>query len=314
MIELQGIAGAVTAVTGFEKGSGKTTFLNLALPLARQAGPVAVFTIGVDGALKACESGVSVPEIRVEPGDIVLTTEAFARASGARFEVLETLPGRSALGRLMVGRTLRGGSITLVGSEHFSQLAELIGRVRQEGWAASVLVDGAVNRITQVCALGEVQFVFTVRADRANLAKVAARIRALTALSTLPVEAPELAAPELAAPGPAAPELSSHRLEGPVTTESLKELPQGTQGVTVEDFTKFFLEPSELFRALERYRFSVRKAFALLCFSVTLRDLTREAFLQAVGPAAGARILFNPYEVRPGEVRPGEARPIEART
>ena len=304
MIELQGIAGAVTAVTGFEKGSGKTTFLNLALPIARQAGPVAVFTIGVDGALKACESGVSVPEIRVEPGDIVLTTEAFARASGARFEVLETLPGRSALGRLMVGRTLRGGSITLVGSEHFSQLAELIGRVRQEGWAASVLVDGAVNRITQVCALGEVQFVFTVRADRANLTKVAARIRAIAALSALPVEAP----------GPAAPELASHRLEGPVTTESLKELPQGTQEVTVEDFTKFFLEPSELFRALERYRFSVRKSFALLCFSVTLRDLTREAFLQAVGPAAGARVLFNPYEARPGVARPGEARPSEART
>ena len=30
---LKGIAGAVTAVTGFEKGSGKTTFLNYALPV-----------------------------------------------------------------------------------------------------------------------------------------------------------------------------------------------------------------------------------------------------------------------------------------
>ena len=92
MIELQGIAGAVTAVTGFEKGSGKTTFLNLALPIARQAGPVAVFTIGVDGALKACESGVSVPEIRVEPGDIVLTTEAFARAYWHWFFLIQPAP------------------------------------------------------------------------------------------------------------------------------------------------------------------------------------------------------------------------------
>jgi len=282
---LEGIAGAVTAVTGFEKGSGKTTFLNLALPYAREAGPTAVFSIGVDGALKARESGTAVPEIHVQPGDIVLTTETFARASGARFEVLDALPGRTALGRLLVGRTLRPGSITLVGPEHFSQLAELIARVRQEGWACSVLVDGAVNRITQVSALGEVRFAFTVRADRANLARVSARVRGLADLSELTLAAD---------PGP-----ETHRLEGPVTAETLKTLPEGTQRVSVEDFTKFFLEPGELARMLERYHVSVRKAFELLCFSITLRDVGREAFLQAVGPRAAGRILFNPYEVLP---------------
>jgi hypothetical protein len=282
--ELTGIAGVVTAVTGFEKGSGKTTFLNHALPIARQAGPVGVFTIGVDGALKAREGGVEVPEICVEPGDIVLTTEGFARASGARFEVLEALPGRTALGRLLVGRAVRAGSVTLVGSEHFSQLAGVIERVRAEGWASSVLVDGAVNRITQVSALGDVRFVFTVRVERANLAKVGAKVRALTALSALP----------MMPCGPA-----SHRIEGPVTTESLKGLPEGTSVISVEDFTKFFLEPGELGRALERYRFSVRKAFELLCFAINLRDVSRQEFLQVVGPVAGARILFNPYEVRP---------------
>jgi hypothetical protein len=284
MTGLKGIAGAVTAVTGFEKGSGKTTFLNHALPYARRAGPVAVFSIGVDGALKAREAGVFVPEIRVEPGDIVLTTELFARASGARFEVLDTLPGRTALGRLMLGRALRGGSITLVGPEHFSLLAEAIGLVRHEGWAHSVLVDGAVNRITQVSALGEVRFVFTVRADRANLARVSARIQALSALSDLPQEP----VPE-----------DSHVLREPVTQEALKGLPAGTKAVSVEDFTKFFLEPGELLRALERYRFSVRRAFELLCFSITLRDVTRDEFLRAVGPKVGPRLLFNPYEVRP---------------
>ncbi len=284
MKELKGIDGAVTAVTGFEKGSGKTTFLNFALPYAREFGPVAVFTIGVDGSLKAREAGVFVPEIKVEPGDIVLTTESFARASDARFEVLDTLPGRTALGRLMVGRALRAGSITLVGPEHFSLLAEVIARVRSEGWVRSVLVDGAVNRITQVSALGDVRFAFTVRADRSNLVKVSARVRAITELSSLPLESP----------GP-----DSRRIEGPVTSESLKVLPEGTTTISVEDFTKFFLEPTELFRALERYRFSVRKAFELLCYSITLRDVTREEFLQAAGPKAGPKILFNPYEVRP---------------
>lgn len=286
MMDLKGIAGSVTVVTGFEKGSGKTTFLNHALPIGRKAGPVAAFTIGVDGSLKARETGVAVPEIRVETGDVVLTTEVFARASAARFEVMETLPGRTALGRLLLGRAVRGGSVTLVGPEHFSLLAEAIALVRREGWVESVLVDGAVNRITQVSALGDVRFAFAVRADRSNLARVSAKVRAMAALSSLPAGD------------------EGHRIEGPLTTETLKQLPQETSALSVEDFTKVFLEPAELFRTLERYRLSVRRTIDLLGFAVTLRDVAREAFLQAVGPELEPRLLFNPYELIPGEARP----------
>jgi len=151
-------------------------------------------------------------------------------------------------------------------------------------------VDGAVNRITQVSALGDVRFAFTVRVDRANLAKASARIRALAELAELPLEI-----------HPAA---GVHRVDGPLTAETLKTLPEGTQALSVEDFTKFFLDPSELTRALERYRITVRRAFELLCFAITLRDVSRSEFLLAAGPRAGARLLFNPYEVGSGEARP----------
>ena len=281
MRHIEEVAGAVTAVTGFEKGSGKTTFLNLALPHARACGPAAVFTIGVDGGLKARDGGPS-GEIRVEAGDVVMTTEAFARASDARFEVLEAVPGRTALGRLLLGRAVRPGTITLVGAEHFSTLARMIARVREEGWAASVLVDGAVNRMTQVSALGEVQFAFTVRVDPGNLARAAARIRALDALASLP-EGGE----------------AGLQLTGPVTAETLKSLPEGVTAWTAEDFTKFFLEPQDLLRTLDRYQVAVRRRFQLMCVATTLRGVTRAAFLQAVGPQAAARILFNPYEAAP---------------
>ncbi len=283
MVGLAGAAGAVTAITGFEKGSGKTTFLNHALPLVRQAGPVAIFTIGVDGALKARDTSAASPEIRVDRGDLVMTTEAFARSSTARFEVLEALPGRSSLGRLFLGRALRGGSVTLVGSEHLSVLAEVIAQVRQEGWATSVLVDGAVNRITQVAALGDLGFAFTARIDRSNLAKAATRIRHLSLLAQLPVE-----------PTPSADVL---QLEGPLGPSQLAELPEGTQRLSIEDFTKVFLEPADLARACQRLDISVRRAFRLLCVAVTLRDITRAECLQAVGEAASGTLLFNPYEV-----------------
>lgn len=281
MRELEALAGAVTALTGFEKGSGKTTLLNWLLPRIRPGGPVAVFTIGVDGALKHREAGVPVPEIQVEPGDVVMTTEAFARAASARLEILDTVPGRTALGRLLLGRAVRGGSVTLVGCEHFSALAEAVRQVRQEGWAASVLVDGAVNRLTQVGALPEVRFLYAARIQPSNLARTVARMRGLLVLAALPQE----------------PEPAGWRLEGPLTSEGMKALPRDAEAISLEDFTKVFLEPDELKRLLDRYAVTVRRAIDLLGLAVALRDVSREAFREALGPLGEDRILFNPYEV-----------------
>lgn len=283
MAGLEGAAGAVTAITGFEKGSGKTTFLNYALPHLRRSGPVAVFTIGVDGAQKARGANAAPPEIRVEAGDLVMTTDAFGRTGSASLEVLEALPGRSALGRLYLGRAVRGGTVTLVGSEHLSVLAEVIAQVRREGWASSILVDGAVNRLTQVSALGDLGFVFTARIDRGNLQRVADRLRSLSQLAALPVESK--------------PSEDVLCIDGPLASSQLAELPREVRKLSVEDFTKFFLEPAELARTLERMEISVRRGFRLLCYAVTLRDVTHQELLNAVGERAAEAILFNPYEV-----------------
>jgi hypothetical protein len=278
---LSGVAGGVTAVTGFEKGSGKTTFLNTLLPVARTAGPVAVLGIGVDGALKARE-GARAAEVGVEPGDVVLTTDLFARASSARLEILEALPARSVLGRLLLGRAVRGGEVTLVGAEHLAALSGAIDLVRQERWAASAVVDGATSRVTQVSALGDVRFVYTVRVDRANLPRVADRLMALAALASLPASEPS--------PG-------ALRLEGPLTEEVRDSLPPGLTSLSIEDFTKSFLPPRELLRFLGRVTCSVRRAFRLLAIVPTLRDVTLDELRGAAGPAVSALLVANPCEV-----------------
>lgn len=280
-MELEGMIGPVTVVTGFEKGSGKTTFLNLALPVARRRGPVALFTIGMDGAQKAREGQGGTPEIRVEPGDLVITTEALARSSTARFEILEALPGRTALGRLLLGRAQRGGSLTLVGPEHFSTLVEAVELVQREHLAAAVLVDGAVNRLTQVSAFGDPGFVFTARVSPSNLDKVTLRLRALQALSALPLE----------------PEPEGHRIEGPLSQGVLDSLPAGVQDLSLEDLTRNFLDPEVCLRLLDRMKVTVRRRLALRGLAITLRDLSREAFLDRLGPAAAPLVCFNPCEV-----------------
>ena len=282
MTGLEDVAGRVTAVTGFEKGSGKTTFLNALLPVARRAGPVAVFSVGVDGSLKARE-GMGAPEVFVEEGDVVLTTDLFARSSSARLEVLETLPGRSVLGRHLLGRAVRRGAVTLVGADHLATLARAVVLVREEGWAASSIVDGAADRVTQLGALGDVGFVYTVRVDRGNLPRVSERLRALVALSELPV-----------APDP--PE-SSLRLEGPLTEEVRQGLPEGLVALSLGDFTKMFLPPADLLRFLARVPCSVRRGYCLLGVVPALRDVGPEELRQAVGPTVSARLLSNPCAV-----------------
>lgn len=275
-------AGGVTAVTGFEKGSGKTTFLNALVPVARRAGPVALFSIGVDGGLKASGGGRA-PEVRVEAGDVVLTADGFARVSSARLEVLETLPDPSVLGRLFLGRAVREGEVTLVGPENLAALSGAIDLVRREGWAASSLVDGSASRVTQVGALDGARFVFTVRVDRGNLPRVAERLRALVALASLPV-----------VPQPPAGTL---RLEGPLTEEVRESLPRGLSGLSLEDFTKSFLPPKVLLRLLDEVSCSVRRGFRLLGVAASLRDVTGRELREAAGPAVAARLLENPYEV-----------------
>ncbi|HQN09451.1 MAG TPA: hypothetical protein PLL76_08570 [Thermoanaerobaculia bacterium] len=278
---LADVAGGVTAVTGFEKGSGKTTLLGALRPLARRAGPVALFGIGVDGSLKAGGDGRAAV-VRVEEGDVVQTTDLFARASSARLEILDVLPSRTSLGRLLLGRAVRAGEVTLVGDESLSALSRSIDLVRDEQWAASVLVDGAASRITQAAALDGVRFLYTVRVDGGNLSRVAERVRALAALAMLPV------VPE--------PSEGTFRVEGPLTEEGREALPRDLGALSLEDLTKSFLPPRLLLRLLETVACSVRRGIALLGVVALRRDVTAEELRAAVGPVAAPFLLPSPFE------------------
>lgn len=272
----------VTAVTGFDKGSGKTALLNALLPDARRAGPVAVFGIGLDGSLGARDAGRPA-EVRVEPGDLVLTTDRLARASAARLEILEASGARSSLGRLILGRALRGGDVTLVGTDHLAALSETIELVRGERWAASCLVDGAANRLTQVNALGEAGFLFTVCVERANLARVAARLEALAVLLDLPV------VPD--------PPPGTCRLEGPLTEETRASLPGELASLSVADFTKVFLPAATLARLVGRVAVSVRRGVRFLGVVAAFREVSLADLRRVAGERACRDVLPNPYEV-----------------
>jgi len=272
------LSGRLTVFTGFGKGSGKTTLFGAAVAEAQKTGPVGIFTIGLDGA-----NGQS-PVIQVRPKDVLITSIPLARSSYASLDIIEALPGRSAIGRLCLARSVRAGAVALVGPEHFSQLVSAIDFIRENKLVNSMLIDGAAGRITQVSALPDSQFLYCAQVDTANFRRVAENIELISVLLSLPLDDYEQKTG------------AKLRVEGPLTVPVLESIPKEVRQISIGTFSDCFLDAVSFKRASQRLKISVRRHIPLLGFVVALRNINREIFLDAV-PSASSRIIFNPFEV-----------------
>jgi hypothetical protein len=267
--------GRLTVFAGFGKGSGKTAFFSSALHEARKAGPVGIFTIGLEGA------GTKRQAIHARSGDLLITTAPLARAADASLEILDALPGRSAIGQLCLCRALRGGAAALAGPEHFSQLASAIGFASKNCLLVSSLVDGAAGRITHAGALPGAQFLYCAMADSANYRRVAENIKMVASLADLPLDCESQ-------------NENSLQIEGPLTASIAEAIPDGIKRISIETFSDCFLDAQAFLRALQRFEITVRRQVPLLGFVVGLKNIRREMILDAA-PAAASKIVFNPF-------------------
>jgi hypothetical protein len=283
------LIGRVTVFAGAGKGCGKTAAFLAAAAMAQGRGPAALFTIGLAAPPVPPARAAEAPVLL--KGDIVMTTVPLARAAEAGLEVIDALPGRSAIGRLCVCRALRAGRAAMVGPEHLGQLAQAIDTVRRENLAESVLVDGAAGRLTQAGALPEAQVVYCAKADGTNFLRVAEDIELLSRLADLPVEDVGESSESSESGGRgangagAAPR--SLRLEGPLTASVIEGLGAETAHVSIGSLGDCFLDAPTFNRAARRLKITVRRRIPLLCFAIALKDVSRGAFLSAAPSAAG---------------------------
>lgn len=296
--------GSVTFVTGPEKHCGKTTFMNRAAWIVRQAaGPAkrpgpALLTAGYDGESRDFLSGARKPAVPVRAGDLVLTTERFARPCLP--EIIDVLPGQTALGRLCIARARRDSVVALVGPEGNSQIAWAIDRIVTGGLTDTVLVDGAINRITQVASMPGARFVYVLRVERGTLRQAVGRVRRIGLLTSLPVA------------GARGDETSRHGqssvvardeppdtfwLDDALTAETAARLPSTARMVVVEDLTKVFLGDSELPAFIRDRALLVRRRLDFGGFVVSCRGLGNDDFIAALDDERLAGLVaFNPYE------------------
>jgi hypothetical protein len=246
-----------------------------------------LLTVGYDGEARDYVSGTRKPAVPVARGDIIVTTERFARPCSP--EILEAGPGSTALGRLCVARATRAATVALVGPEGNALVAWAIECIVDGGFADTVLVDGAFNRLTQAASIRGARFVYVLRAEKANLERAVAQVRRLARLVRLPL------AEETAG--------ASFRLPDALTAETAARLPADARTVVVPDLTKVFLADAELAAFMRERVLRVERALGFGGFIVACRGISDDAFLGAVADDSISSLIgFNPYETDAGRV------------
>lgn len=276
----------VTYITGASKNAGKTTFLNYLLPRLRPRGPLGFLTIGVDGERKDRVFGNEKPAIKTMEGDYILTAESMLNKSDALFEIYHVFPWKTALGSLVLLRTVRSGFIELAGPENHFQLRNILSFLRNEVGVGTILVDGAVNRITQISVGENVSFYYVMTINPENRSRSLQTIRTLSLLDSVQIFHKEKSAKEK----------DLLKVEGALTSSYLKKIGIEIQTVVVDDFTKVFLTYRELKGLMERASLFFLRKLSIESFVLNLCNIEKKVFLEELNLVPlTIPFLFNPY-------------------
>lgn len=134
------------SVVGMAKNTGKTECLKYILAGCAARGHLAgVTSIGIDGESLDQVSGTEKPEIVLTEGTLFVTAENFYRERRLTSEILDISSLQTALGRLVVARTVTTGKAILAGPTATAQVKGVIRQLHTMG-ARTVFVDGALSR------------------------------------------------------------------------------------------------------------------------------------------------------------------------
>jgi hypothetical protein len=290
-VDWERLRGRTVFVTGADKNAGKTTLLNWLLGGLRRRGLRPAFlSAGYDGEEADHLSGRTKPRVAALPGELVATSEAAIETADAGLDLLEVFPQPSVLGRPVLCRVRRAGTVELIGPTGNRGIAAILERLQAAYRPDAVLVDGAIDRLTQVSS---------AQAAAAHVAAYAMVLRVEP--STLPRAA---SAGEGRARNCRCSRISSAarcqemiELPGALTEKRLAELPADDRPLVLEDFTKVFVDGARLAELRRRRPVFLRRTFELLFFAANLFDVSEDDFFRALAPAGQtpADVLLNPY-------------------
>jgi len=142
------------SLIGLAKNVGKTTATNYLLQTLLSehlyaAEELAITSLGLDGEATDALTGLPKPRYVPEAGLLVVTTDELLRQAeydGTQVERLLQLPGRTALGAVILARVLKPGRIILAGPTLLRDLRFALAQCQHYGTRLGI-VDGAINRL-----------------------------------------------------------------------------------------------------------------------------------------------------------------------
>ncbi len=142
------------SLIGLSKNVGKTTATNHLLETLISENlfrpdELALTSLGLDGEATDALTGLPKPRYVPQAGLLVATTADLLRQAeheGAKVERLQQLPGRTALGPVILARILRPGRVVIAGPTLLRDLRDAMDRLQAQG-ARLGIVDGAINRL-----------------------------------------------------------------------------------------------------------------------------------------------------------------------
>src|ERR1051326_5369616 len=155
------------SLVGLSKNVGKTTATNALLQALLDEGcyearELALTSLGLDGEAVDALTGLPKPRYIPQAGLLVATTGKLLRQAEsevARFEWLQQVPGRTALGPVFLARVEQPGRVVIPGPRLRRDLRSTLDLCRASGVKLGI-VDGAINRlgaaapaITDACIL-----------------------------------------------------------------------------------------------------------------------------------------------------------------
>jgi hypothetical protein len=276
-----------TFLVGNKKNAGKTTFLNYALTQLREVVQPAFFTIGIDGEASDLIFDTPKPKIYTETGDYVVTSSLMINKSDALFEIIHVFPYKTVLGRLALAKTLRSGTIELVGSEDNKQLAEIITYLRNEEHIKTIVIDGAASRVTQVASVKNSYFYYIVKIDQKSINSDLNKLRTIAFISKFK-DIDHIDDAE---------NKTVFEIKGALTASKLSMIPENCDILLLNDFTKIFLDFYQVTRLTEKLEIAYKIPYQLVSFVVILKDILKEDFVEIVeSHNIKETILYNPYE------------------
>lgn len=271
-------AHGTTFLVGSEKHAGKTTLLNYLVRMLRPTCPPAYLSIGVDGESTDTLGGFTKPLVHTEAGDWIVTAESALTRSGLSVEIHEVFPFNGVMGRPVLAHVIRAGAVELLGPGENAHLSWILDYLMGVNGITGILVDGSINRITQLSAGTEPACAYVVRANRGNLPRVIELLRRLSLLQHLP----------LATDGV--------YIDGALTSDVAAGLPDSPR-LVVDNLSCVFLSYAELVTLQRRTKLTCRRQIELRACFVNLHDISQQEFLDRLaGDAIAERIAFNPYQ------------------